>query len=145
MQLRHQFIQEAGKRLSHLPPEARKRTLQIICDDLKDIIDPWRELREEPIAPPAISIDDLIALEQIARGIEPDPEPEPEESPQFDWGREALHEAIWNDDIPAVQKLAEDGADLEVKDNAGRTPYQLALMLNNPKVIAILKRAIKSP
>jgi hypothetical protein len=46
----------------------------------------------------------------------------------------ALTYAVWNSDISTIQTLVDNGADLEMKDAEGRTIFDHAKLIDDPKV-----------
>lgn len=54
-----------------------------------------------------------------------------------------LHQAIRDNEHFKVQNLIKEGANILEKDDDGVTPYELAEILNNEKIIHILKNIDK--
>lgn len=60
----------------------------------------------------------------------------------FDIGSyRGLHRAAHEGDVVAIRKLARDGADLEVRDRAGRTPLHVAAFASLDKAVSVLAEA----
>lgn len=54
-----------------------------------------------------------------------------------------LHQSIRENDYSKVESLIQKGANILEKDDDGITPYELAEILNNEKIIHILKNIDK--
>jgi ankyrin repeat protein len=55
------------------------------------------------------------------------------------WGRSNLHEAVLMGDEGLVRRYLEDGEDATVFDNNGRTPYDLSILRENERLIALFE------
>ena len=58
---------------------------------------------------------------------------------QDTFGSTALHWAVWFRSFSAIQSLLQEGADVDIKDNSGNSPSDLALKLNYNDFSVLLK------
>jgi hypothetical protein len=56
------------------------------------------------------------------------------------FGRTPLHEAVLKQDLDAIKKLLQDGADATLTDNNGHTPLVVARLERFKKVIHLMKK-----
>ncbi|CAF0783519.1 unnamed protein product [Didymodactylos carnosus] len=55
-------------------------------------------------------------------------------------GSTALHKAVENQNVDFVEVLVQKGVHLNVRDRSHRTPYEIAVTLNNPQLLELLRR-----
>ena len=60
---------------------------------------------------------------------------------QGPFGNTLLHGAVASGDAREVRRLLAAGADPKIRNRDGRTPLQVAMMLQKPKIYALLSAA----
>tara|TARA_Y100000034_G_scaffold88219_1_gene105869 strand:- start:2324 stop:2863 length:540 start_codon:yes stop_codon:yes gene_type:complete len=111
------------------------------CEDEEEEDEKGYEIADEEesnIAAYQMERSELIVRKQKELGIEPET-PSKEQSISSRFGRSRLHEAILISDEGLVRQYIEDGDNAAETDNNGNTPYDIALLHENMKMINLLE------
>jgi len=81
--------------------------------------------------------------EETGEWVFPPDEQESEERGKY--GRTPLHIAVMEDDIEEIRELIENGADVNMRDNSGMTPFVYALLEGKTEIIKLFEELGVAP
>ena len=160
------FVFDLNNRLQHLPLEVRQRYIEkaladlsgtLVFADPNDLVDPNEEDSEDEQETAAF--DNTMSREERIKeltafyGVKGDEDEDAEEVQEREHtikkrcGKTDLHDAVLMGDLPLIEQLISDGADVNAKNNNGHTAIYLAFLEENEAVIALFRElgVIPSP